>query len=286
MTTKTPLLAGLAVLLLCSAAATATPLPSPVPSGLLPTTAANLKQIHDRLIGTHDRIDGEIDKQNSDCSDVRSDDQARVADCEASQQRILSELSEYKSALAQYERAVKHLPLSGVGGTMARIGASTDVRDTYMMSADGKRYLFHAGDPLILNAHVITGSNGHVQFLLLDETVVTLGPNSDMVMDKYVYDPDTHEGTIAARLRKGVFRFVSGHMASREPELRVPSGALGHRGTEYEVSLANDGSVRLKDFQGAIYFVPKSGGPEVSLKAGEMVEIDAKGRAGMPIPLK
>lgn len=261
-------------------------LPSPVPTGLTPTTAANFQAIRDGLVATHDQVEGEIGKQNGECSDVRSDDQARVNACGASQQRIRGELSDYKAALARYEQALKDLPSRGVSGTMTRIGASADVRDTYMVGADGKRHPFNPGDPLVLNARVVTGPNGHAQFLLLDNTVFALGPNSDMVMDDFVYDPDTNAGKMAASLLKGTFRFVSGRLAHDHVRERLPSGTIGPRGTEYEVLVADDDSARLKVFKGEIYFVPNSGGPEVSLKAGQMVQIDPHGKAGAFEPIR
>jgi len=279
-------LAGVVLLVSPSVAVAQLALPSPLPAGLIPTAAANLNQIHDGLVATHDRLEGEISKQNGECSDVRSDDQDRVAACGGSQQRIRTELSDYKAALARYEQALKNLPPQGVSPAQIEIGTSADVSDTYMIGADGKQHPFKPGDPLVLNARVLTGPSGHAQFLLLDQTVFTLGPNSDMVMDDFVYDPNTNGGKMTASLTKGVFRFVSGRLAHDDVRERVPSGSLGPRGTEYEVFVAADDSVRLKDFKGEIYFMPNSGGPEVFLKAGQMVQIDAHGNAGITEPIR
>jgi len=45
--------------------------------------------------------------------------------------------------------------------------------------------------PVSIGTRIVTGSDGHMQLLLLDETVFTIGPNSDIVVDEFVYDPDT-----------------------------------------------------------------------------------------------
>jgi len=274
------------LLLLPSMAMAEIPSPSPVPARLPPSVSAGLQQRHDILVSQHDTIDHEIDDQNSSCGNVAADDEATVSRCGSSQKRILGELADYKAMLDQYERALKNLPRQSFG---ERIGASADVRDAYWAGPDGVRHPFESGKPLFLNAHVVTGPTGHAQFLLLDETVFKLGPNSDMVLDEFVYDPDTSAGTIAATLIKGVFRFVTGKVGHQNPQKmteRLPSGSLGHRGTEYGIEIGDDGAVRLTDYKGEIYFVPTSGGPRVSLSPGQTVAIDPNGRAGSIQPLR
>jgi hypothetical protein len=70
--------------------------------------------------------------------------------------------------------------------------------------------------------------------MLLDETVFTIGPNSSMVIDKFVYDPGTREGEVKAKILKGTFRFVTGKIAHKKPAnmtVELPSGTIGIRGT-------------------------------------------------------
>jgi hypothetical protein len=91
-----------------------------------------------------------------------------------------------------------------------------------------------SGKPLFLNDHVTTDAAGRLQVLLLDETIFTLGPNSDMVLDDFVYDPKTSVGKVAASITKGTFRFVTGKVAAHDPEkmkLKVAVGTIGVRGS-------------------------------------------------------
>ena len=70
--------------------------------------------------------------------------------------------------------------------------------------------------------------------MLLDETIFTLGPDSDMVLDEFVYDPVTSAGKVTARVTKGVFRFVTGKIARKKPasmNVKLPVGTIGIRGT-------------------------------------------------------
>jgi hypothetical protein len=91
-----------------------------------------------------------------------------------------------------------------------------------------------SGQPVYLNDHVTTGPDGRLQILLLDQTTFTVGPNSDMVLDEFVYDPKTSVGSVSAQILKGVFRFVTGKIAQHRPssmKVVLPVGTIGIRGT-------------------------------------------------------
>jgi hypothetical protein len=91
-----------------------------------------------------------------------------------------------------------------------------------------------SGEPILLQDTIRSGVRSGAQVLLLDQTVFTIGPESELVVDEFVYDPGTNAGKMSAKLAQGVFRFVSGTMAKKHPEdvtLALPSGTLGVRGT-------------------------------------------------------
>ncbi|MFA5137970.1 MAG: FecR domain-containing protein [Elusimicrobiota bacterium] len=81
---------------------------------------------------------------------------------------------------------------------------------------------------------IVSGKEGRLQVMLLDQTVFTLGPNTEMTLDEFVYDPFTDSGKITANVTKGVFRFVTGKVARKDPEnmkIKMPVGTMGIRGT-------------------------------------------------------
>lgn len=91
-----------------------------------------------------------------------------------------------------------------------------------------------SGEPILLQDTIRSGVRSGAQILLLDQTVFTIGPESELVVDEFVYDPNTNTGKVSAKLAQGVFRFVSGTIAKKHPEdvtLALPSGTLGIRGT-------------------------------------------------------
>jgi hypothetical protein len=60
----------------------------------------------------------------------------------------------------------------------------------------------------------------------------TVGPGSSLVIDKFVYDPNTGAGELAASFTKGALRFVAGKLSKTEPDVKVktPAGTLTVRG--------------------------------------------------------
>ena len=89
----------------------------------------------------------------------------------------------------------------------------------------------------LANAHLTTGSSGTFHLLLPDETIFSVGPNSDITLDNFVYDPKDPSNTkIAIDFSKGVFRWVTGKVVKHENvNLKIPVGDLGFRGTNFVV---------------------------------------------------
>ena len=116
-----------------------------------------------------------------------------------------------------------------------RIGAAGAVSGRVLAAAPGasERGLASGGDVFHKDA-VQTDARGRLQVMLLDETVFTIGPDSKIVLDEFVYDPFTDAGKVTAQVTKGVFRFVTGKVAGRKPadmKIKIPSGTIGIRGT-------------------------------------------------------
>jgi len=88
------------------------------------------------------------------------------------------------------------------------------------------------GDKVIHNERIETNGKGLLQILLVDGTSFTVGPNSSLAIDSFVYDPAAGTAKVAATLGKGVFRFIGGK-TSKSPDgaiLNTPVGTVGIRG--------------------------------------------------------
>ena len=91
-----------------------------------------------------------------------------------------------------------------------------------------------SGDAIRLGDRIVTGPAGRLQILLLDQSTFTVGPNASMVIDSFVYDPKSGNGTMGATVTRGVFRFVSGRISRTNPRgvtIKTPVATIGVRGT-------------------------------------------------------
>lgn len=87
------------------------------------------------------------------------------------------------------------------------------------------------GSSIAHKERIKTAAQGSVQILFVDKTSMTIGPNSDLTIDEYVYDPNAGTGKLAATLGKGALRFVGGQIShSGEAEIKTATAVVGIRG--------------------------------------------------------
>lgn len=85
-----------------------------------------------------------------------------------------------------------------------------------------------------------TGANSSVGLLFEDDTVVALGPNSEIKIESYLFNPVDQELSFIARLAKGTFSFITGQIAKLAPQnvkFETPDATLGVRGTKLLVEI-------------------------------------------------
>ncbi|PCI40386.1 MAG: hypothetical protein COB53_01280 [Elusimicrobia bacterium] len=103
-----------------------------------------------------------------------------------------------------------------------------------------------SGKEVVMRDKVTTKQRGRLQVLLLDETAFTIGPNSEITIDEFDYDPFTQTGKVVANVTKGVFRLVTGKIARKKPsamKVTLPTGTIGIRGTIAAGAIRSDDSV-------------------------------------------
>lgn len=118
------------------------------------------------------------------------------------------------------------------------VGQIKNVSGTVHIERGTLRAVATPGMNLRQSDTVVTGADGAVGVTFLDNSLVSLGPDSVMVIDQYVFDSTTHAGKFDANLKKGTLAVVSGKMVKQSPDamrVRTPSSIMGVRGTEFVV---------------------------------------------------
>ena len=129
------------------------------------------------------------------------------------------------------------LPLSAVLALSAAaradtVGTAGAVNTATSGTAPGaSTRVIEIGAQVVENEKIQTTASGSVQVLFIDKTTLNVGPNSTLVIDRFVYNPATTKGELALSLGKGVMRVVGGVATHSEgAAIRTPVAAIGLRG--------------------------------------------------------
>ena len=263
-----------------------------IPTGLPALLHQRFTQTAESLTARRNQLVKVAANHNTNCSAV-PENTPTWARCSNEQTELEAERQQYIDAVNRFnDEVAKAVSEQGIpAGTTpgAQMGTVAALRgEVFIGTPDGRQIPLQTGTPIPLNAHLTTGPDSRVQLLLLDETVFTLGPNSDMVLDEFVYDPKSSAGKITASLAKGTFRFITGKIAHRDTDnvkLKIPVGDLGFRGTDVETEVSPDGSGYVKLFTGQVEIKEHKTGDLLVLSPGEMVTFTADGTFSAPGPV-
>ena len=95
--------------------------------------------------------------------------------------------------------------------TPAPVGVVTALNSSNAL-ADGSDTL-HVGSDITPGMRLQTQSDSPLHVLFLDQSALTLAPDSELSIDVFTYDADARQGQIRLRLNKGSLRIVGGHIS-------------------------------------------------------------------------
>lgn len=100
------------------------------------------------------------------------------------------------------------------------------------------------GSKIYFGDSVIVKTKSNAQILLMDETTITVGENSELTIDEFVYDPKSKVGKIVSNIKIGTVKIITGEISKQNTDnlvIKVPTGSVGARGTEFAVVIESDG---------------------------------------------
>lgn len=108
------------------------------------------------------------------------------------------------------------------------------VSGTVFIVRGGAQLPAQAGQPVFQADSLRTGRDGRVGVTLHDDTRISLGPASEVRLDRFAYAPSEGLFGLALRVSRGVAAYVSGRIAKLAPDsirLETPAAVVGVRGT-------------------------------------------------------
>jgi hypothetical protein len=122
-------------------------------------------------------------------------------------------------------------PLAAQPTTAGRVKVATGsvyiVRDNASIRAQIGQTVFEAD-------RLKTGNDGTIGVTLKDDTRLSLGPNSELILKRVVYAPAEGGLGLVIQFVRGVSAYVSGQIAKLAPDsvrLETPTAIVGVRGT-------------------------------------------------------
>ena len=158
------------------------------------------------------------------------------------------------------------------------IGNTRVVVRTVIGTFEGDLRVLQLEDDVYHNELIETEEESATKLIFLDETTLTLGPQSSVVLDRFVYDPDPSKASLVMTATKGIFRFASGKLPKNAYRLHTPAATIGIRGTVLELAIepperpGEQTAVRIELEEGQAT-VGDCRGEELVLQAGQALEL-------------
>jgi len=96
------------------------------------------------------------------------------------------------------------------------------------------------GMPVYQADRVVTGADGSAGITFEDNSLLSLGPSTNLNIDRFAFDTTTYDGAFEITLGKGKLAVISGKIAKHQQDamkVRTPASILGVRGTEFVVEV-------------------------------------------------
>jgi hypothetical protein len=116
--------------------------------------------------------------------------------------------------------------ISSIGHSAERVGQAVKINVT----VTGDAGAIDTGDAVHRNERVRANASGLGQFEFRDGTKLAIGPNANVVIDKFVLGEGGTVKKLTIKATKGTFRFIAGRSSSKAYTIVTPAGTLGVRG--------------------------------------------------------
>lgn len=115
---------------------------------------------------------------------------------------------------------------------------------TVEAQSNGRSRLLAQGEPVCVGETIATSQSGSVQIKMADDGLITVRPQTQLKIEKFVYG-GTKQDNILLALLKGASRIITGQIGKRYPQndlIRTPTVLVGVRGTDHEATVILPGN--------------------------------------------
>ena len=105
---------------------------------------------------------------------------------------------------------------------------------------DGDTNILLEEETSIEQFDTVKTGNGKVGILFLDDTRVDVTQHSKLIIDEFVYDPNSKKGKLSLSAKLGTVRYASGQIAKnsrQDIKITTPTATIGVRGTDFTMTI-------------------------------------------------
>lgn len=162
------------------------------------------------------------------------------------------------------------------------VGEASSLRPTATQAeAGGNARPISWKDQIFRNAQLVTSDKGALEVTFLDRSKLSIGPNSSMTVDAFVYSGSGATGQQVLKYAKGAFRFISGTIPEKNVSLQTPTATIGVRGTIVRTLILPDGTTTVGLDEGTAVITSIQTGQSIQLSAGQKITIMPNGSFGV-----
>ena len=110
---------------------------------------------------------------------------------------------------------------------------------------DGEQDIIVSKDLDIFSYDTVKTGNGKVGIEFIDDTRVDVTEHSKLIIDEFVYDPNSKTGKLSLKAKLGTIRYGSGQIAKNSATnvlITTPTATIGVRGTDFTMTIDEIGS--------------------------------------------
>ena len=115
------------------------------------------------------------------------------------------------------------------------IGSVKTVEGQAFILREGSSIPAKVGDRVFEKDTLKTSSDGSLAVVLRDDALLSLGPESEVVLDEFIFVPAEGKFSMIAKMLKGTAAYLSGLIVKLSPDsarVETPMGTIGFRGTK------------------------------------------------------
>jgi hypothetical protein len=135
----------------------------------------------------------------------------------------------------------------------ADVGAMEQVRqNVYGVAPQGGEAVKRKGDAVVFRETLQTLEDSSAMIRFIDDSKLSLGAKSKVVIDEFVFDPEQTKGNALIDISVGTLRFVTGDMPKGGVVIKTPTATLTLRGTDVLVHVHPDGTTDTTVYDGKV----------------------------------